>query len=139
MTRGLRRATCAVFALVLVGVTTGCTTTATANTETPAEPDPDDDWVVLTFAETDQQFDVDVMDALLEYELAADDALAAAGAGGIDGNDVGDYQYTVYFVGADRDVIWRLLEPIFADAPIPWTRVELREEFEDESPDVITQ
>jgi hypothetical protein len=85
------------------------------------------------------QFDAELMDLMLETELAADEALAAADAGWIDGNEVGDFGYELYFVGDDAEEMWSALEPVFADAPVPWTRVELRDGLDDPAPGVLTQ
>jgi hypothetical protein len=97
-----------------------------------------DHWVVVTFGGTEAQFDLDTMGSMLATELAADEALQAAEAGWIDGNDVGDYQYDLYFVGYDREEMWALLEPVFESAPIEWSRVELRDGLSDPSAVVLT-
>lgn len=76
----------------------------------------------------------------MEFRFTAESySLAEAGAGWIDGNDVGDYSYELYFVGDDATEMWALLGPVFADAPVAWTRVELRETLEDPAPEVLTQ
>ena len=98
-----------------------------------------DAWVVVMFEDREPEFDSNLMDQLLETELAADDALTEAGAGGIDGNEVGAHGYELYFVGDDAEAMWRALEPVFADAPVAWTRVELRNGLEDASPRVLLQ
>lgn len=97
-----------------------------------------DAWVVVSFEDRDDQFDQNLMDALFDTEMAADQALAEADAGWIDGNDVGDHGYELYFVGEDPKEIWAAIQPVFASAPVPWTRVELRQGFEDPSPLVLT-
>ena len=94
---------------------------------------------MVVFDDTDLEFDLGVMDALLETELAADDALTEAGVGMIDGNEVGDHSYELYFVGDEGEAMWRVLEPVFEDAPVPWTRVEIRSGLEDETPRVLTR
>ncbi|KJL33862.1 hypothetical protein [Microbacterium azadirachtae] len=98
-----------------------------------------DAWVVVMFEDRESEFDSNLMDQLLETELAADDALAEAGAGGIDGNEVGAHSYELYFVGDDAEAMWRALEPVFAAAPVAWTRVELRNGLEDAAPRVLLQ
>lgn len=98
-----------------------------------------DAWVVVTFEDRDVDFDLSLMDAMLETELAADEALATADAGWIDGNDVGAGEYALYFVGADAERMWEILEPVFEEAPVMWTRVELRDGYEDPSPRTITR
>lgn len=95
-------------------------------------------WVVVIYDDTVEQFDVNVMDALFETEMAADAALQEAEAGLIDGNDIGQHQYQLYFIGSDATRMWEVLEPVFEDAPIHWTSVELRDGLEDPSPVVLT-
>lgn len=89
------------------------------------------------FEDRAERFDLGLMDALLETELAADEALGLADAGAIDGNDVGEHGYELYFTGDDPTVMWRVLEPVFAAAPVGWTRVELRNGLDDASPTVF--
>jgi hypothetical protein len=96
-------------------------------------------WVVVSFDDRQEEFDASLMDMLLETELQADEALAAADSGHIDGNDVGAYSYTLYFVGDDDEAMWAILEPVFAAAPVAWSEVELRDSFEDPTPEVFKQ
>jgi len=95
----------------------------------------DDQWVVVTY-EVDERDPA--MLQLLPTETQADAALQAAGAGHIDGNEVGQGTYDMYFVGADADRMWSIVAPILDDAPVAWTRAELREGLEDPDPDVVT-
>lgn len=104
----------------------------------PEEASAVDDWVVVTFGDTEARFDLNVMDALLETELAADEALQAAGAGFIDGNEIGDNRYDLFFIGTDRNAMWNILQPIFDEAPVHWTTVELRDGLEDSQPIVLS-
>ncbi|PTW90591.1 hypothetical protein C8A06_0282 [Microbacteriaceae bacterium MWH-Ta3] len=97
-----------------------------------------DAWVVVTFADRNDRFDLEVLGAMIEYELAADAALQVAGVGWIDGNDIGNYQYDLYFSGTDSAAMWEILEPVFAEAPLQWTSVELRDGLDDENPRIIT-
>ena len=97
-----------------------------------------DAWVVVTFADTNDRFDLGVFGAMIGYEVAADAALQAAGVGWIDGNEIGDYQYDLYFSGTDSAAMWEVLEPVFADAPLHWTSVELRDGLDDKNPRIIT-
>jgi len=120
--------------LAAVGGLSACGTTAPADSAS-MEPD---HWVVVSFGGTEDQFDLDTMGSMLATELAADEALQAAEAGWIDGNDVGDHQYDLYFVGYDREEMWAVLEPIVASAPIEWSRVELRDGLNDPSAVVFT-
>jgi hypothetical protein len=101
---------------------------------TPAPVD-GDAWVVVRYAVAD---DDPAMLTLLPVETAADEALQASGAGRIDGNEVGQGDYDMYFVGSDAQAMWAVLEPILAGAPVPWERVELRDGLEDPDPTVIT-
>lgn len=89
------------------------------------------------FENRTDEFDGNLMDALLDSEMRADEALAQADAGRIDGNDVGAYGYEQYFVGDDADSMWETLETAFRDAPVPWTQVEARNGLEDTSPTLI--
>lgn len=96
-----------------------------------------DDWVIVKF-QGQENSDGDLMDALLETEIAADRALQDAGIGSIDGNEVGDGGYEIYFVGQDREAMWAILRPIVDQAPIPWSTAELRQGLDDKSPQVVT-
>lgn len=94
-------------------------------------------WVVVVYEDRPSELDGDLMEALLETELAADRALTDTNAGWIDGNEVGDSSYALYFVGEDPERMWNVLEPVFAEAPVAWTRVELRNGLEDPTPKVF--
>lgn len=120
--------------IAAVGVLTAC---AAPVSGAPAGAQPDH-WVVVTFGDTEDRFDLDAMDSLLDTELAADEALQAAGAGWIDGNEIGEHQYDLYFAGTDREEMWAVLEPVFAAAPIRWSRVELRDGLDDPAAIVVT-
>ena len=97
-----------------------------------------DEWVVVTFEDRDADFDLSLMDAMLETELAADEALTRADAGQIDGNEIGAGEYALYFVGPDAERIWEVIQPVFDDAPVPWTQVQLMQGLDDPSPVTIT-
>ena len=99
--------------------------------------DEETDWVVLTFSGAEDAFPVGWMDALLPLEEAAIDALAESGTGDIDGNEIGEHGYELYFVGEDRHAVWATIEPIFRDSPVPWSKVELRSSLEDSDPIVL--
>jgi len=77
------------------------------------------------------------MGSLLRTELAADKALRRADLGLIDGNEVGQGEYDLNFVGTDRKEMWRVLEPIFEEAPVEWVRVELRNGIDDKFPTTL--
>jgi len=96
-------------------------------------------WVVVHFEDNADYMAMGAADALLDTELAADEALQAAGAGFIDGNEVGDFSYDLYFVGSDAEVMWAILEPVFDAAPVEWSTVELLQEHDDEDPIVIVR
>ena len=133
--RALSRAV--VGSVTVIVAVVGLTACAAPASGDPADAEPDH-WVVVTFSDTGDRLDLDTMDSLLETELAADDALQAAEAGWIDGNEIGDKRYDLYFVGHDHDEMWAVLEPIFASAPIEWSRVELRDGLEDPAPVVVS-
>lgn len=99
------------------------------------EPGPQpDDWVVITY---DVQDEDPGMLKMLRTEMAADSALQAAGAGYIDGNEVGQGTYEMYFVGKHRIHGGKIVKPILDDAPVAWTKAELLDGLDDESPIVI--
>lgn len=74
---------------------------------------------------------------LLDTEMAADAALAEAGLGWIDGNEIGDESYDLYFAGSDAAAMWCVLEPVLEDGPVAWTYAELRETLEDPDPTLV--
>ncbi|TXK19090.1 hypothetical protein [Homoserinibacter sp. GY 40078] len=129
----------AALAALTAAILAGCATTAPAAPAAQPTDSDGDQWVVVTFGGRDEQFDLALMDSLLETELAADEALTAPGIGGIDGNEVGDGVYDLYFVGDDAGEMWDALEPVFAAAPVPWTTVELRSSLDDPAPRVLTR
>lgn len=96
---------------------------------------PEDQWVVVTYDVVDGD---PSMLQLLPTETRADAALQDAGAGHIDGNEVGQGTYDMFFVGADAERMWQIVEPVLEGAPVAWTRVELRERLDDPDPTVIT-
>jgi hypothetical protein len=55
----------------------------------------------------------------------------------VDGSDVGEDGYELYVVGTDAATMWKVLEPVFAQAPATWDRVELRDGLDDPHPTVI--
>ncbi len=120
----------------LVLVLAGCAPSVSTSREAELQPvDQLDDWVIVSFL-TDG--DMDPMQTLLDTEVAAEEALQDEGVGYIDGNEAGADQYDLYFVGSDSEVMWEILEPILAEAPIAWGRVELRDGLEDTSPILIS-
>jgi hypothetical protein len=114
--------------LAAVVLLTGC---AGGDTAPPKKPD---DWVVVVYEVKGKD---PTMWSLVDTELAADKALQESGAGIIDGNEVGPGSYELYFVGSDRDEMWRILEPILAEAPVRWSHAELRHGLGDEDPVVV--
>jgi hypothetical protein len=131
MSRGNALAAIIVTALLI----SGC------GTQPVSEPEPRvprvHDWVVVTYVAETPGRELEAMKALLKTELAADQALRDAGAGLIDGNEVGQGEYDLYFVGRDREAMWQVLRPVFDDAPVAWRRVELRHGLDDKDPTVF--
>jgi len=109
----------------------GCTPRDRQPVEQRPEPDA---WVVVSY---DAKPSDPAMMELLETELAAERALRKSGAGVIDGNEVARGVYELYFVGRDREELWRILKPILAKAPVQWSRVELRRGLRDKDPQVL--
>jgi len=95
-------------------------------------------WVVVTFGGQEAWMSGDLLDQLLPTEMAADEALTESGVGYIDGNDIGANEYQLYFVGEDRQELWAVLEPIFAAAPVQWTKVSLMASLDDPDPIILT-
>jgi hypothetical protein len=126
--------------LLLSGCAFGATPSASPESVAPTEADAEyshEQWVVVVFGSPGEEFPRRLMDALLDTELAADEALGAADLGLIDGNEIGDGEYELYFLGPDRHRMWQVLEPVFDKAPVRWTRVELYESLDDEPDEVI--
>ena len=126
-----RRAALAVIVATAL-LSSGCSTQAVSGPEPKVE-----EWVVVTYVAERPVREGEAMKALLETELAADAALKDAGAGSIDGNEVGQREYDLYFVGRDREVMWQILRPNLDYAPVSWTRVELRHTLNDKDPTVL--
>jgi hypothetical protein len=124
-------------ALLLTGIITGLIMAIVAVARPWTREDAPDDWVVLRFEAGEAATAYEAFESLAATEIAGDDALQLLEAGWIDGNEFVDDSYDVYFVGPDRRIMWEVLEPIFADAPVPWTSVELRRGLEDEAPVVV--
>jgi len=97
-----------------------------------------DDWVIVHFADNDDYSSKDAFDQLFDTETVADEALWEHEAGLIDGNEFGTGSYDIYFVGEDRATMWEVLEPVFDDAPLAWTSVELFDGLEDPAPTLIS-
>lgn len=94
-----------------------------------------DDWVVVVYAFGDEE--PSAMLELLDTEMAADAALAEAGLGWIDGNEIGDESYDLYFAGSDAAAMWAVLRPVLDDGPVAWTSAELRDTLEDPDPTIV--
>lgn len=103
---------------------------AGAALEVPIVEEESEDWVIVFFDFGADDTELDVVDALLATEIAADSALVEQSLGWIDGNEVGQGSYDLYFNGNDHEEMWAVLEPILATAPMKWTRVELRDSLE---------
>jgi hypothetical protein len=124
-------------ALLLSGIITGLTLAIVAVAQPWTREEEPDDWVVLRFEADESASAYEAFESLAATEIAGDDALQLLEAGWIDGNEFGEDSYDVYFVGPDRRIMWEVLEPIFAEAPVPWTSVELRRGLEDAAPVVV--
>lgn len=126
--------------LLLVGLlVSGCSLTFqfVGDDDDATADHPDDDaWVMVVF-ETRNSSAAELMAALESTECRAAEGLELAGLGTIDGNDVGEDGYELYFVGTDAAAMWKVLEPIFARAPASWDRVELLKGLKDPRPTVI--
>lgn len=127
----------AVFGLVGL-LLAGCSTVFLGVVGEDVEPSGDDmysDRVVIIYT-VKPRISANEMDALLDTALAADTALGDAAAGAVGGNEEADGEYRLSFVGPDRHRMWQILEPIFAEGPLKWSRVEL---FQDpgEDPDQV--
>ena len=81
--------------------------------------------------------DEDLLDIMWPTEERAIAALEPSGVGSIEGNSIGGSEYELYFYGDDRHEVWRLIEPIMRDAPVPVSRVELATSIDDAAPEVI--
>ncbi|MBT1636455.1 hypothetical protein [Clavibacter michiganensis] len=124
-------------ALILTGIITGLTAAIVAAARPWTRPPEPDDWVVLRFAAGADGSAYEAFASLATTEAAGDDALQLLEAGAIDGNAFGDDSYDVHYAGSDRRLMWEVLEPIFQDAPVAWTSVELRRGFDDAAPVVV--
>ena len=126
--------------MLLVGlIASGCSLVfeGVAIDDTDSEDAPDGDaWVVVAF-ETRNRSITELMAGLESTEYRAAEALESAGLGTIDGNEVGEDAYELYFNGTDAAAMWKILEPILALAPATWDRVELRDGLDDPHPTVI--
>jgi hypothetical protein len=94
-------------------------------------------WVVVTFGGAEEPMPSGWMEALLPVEMAAVEALEESDLGTIDGNDIGQHEYQLYFVGSDAAAMWHVLAPVFEGAPVAWARVELRNGLEDPAPSIL--
>jgi hypothetical protein len=111
---------------------------AVPSDEVTADYSEAEDWVIVSY-EIDADSGLEaVMDPLLDTEMKADEALAEAGLGFMDGNDIGE-SYDLYFNGFDHEDMWAALEPVLAAAPVKWTRVELRDDLEGDATAELTQ
>lgn len=81
--------------------------------------------VLVVFALQDEFGPENLLDVMWPLEDRAMTAIESAGLGYLDGNEVGDSEYSLYFFGDDREAMWKLLEPIMSTAPYPLARVEL--------------
>ena len=96
----------------------------------------DSQWVVVTYAD-DETMPISIMDALKDTELEASAALDRTGVGFMDGNDIGDGEYQLYFGGQDREAVWRIVQPILDRAPVKWDKATLSTSNDDDDPTVL--
>jgi hypothetical protein len=95
------------------------------------------EWVVVVF-ELESEFGSPwLLTNMWPTEEAAIVALEEAGLGTIDGNEIGDSTYALYFYGDDSEAMWREIEPIMRDAPVPVAYVELWPDTFESEPRVI--
>jgi hypothetical protein len=134
MGRGRRAAALVLAVLALAGCASRVTGSVLESGQATSQDG--DAWVVVTYAVADD--DDPTMLQLLPTETAADEALQDAGVGSIDGNEVGQGVYDMYFVGDDAQDMWTVLEPVLAAAPVRWQKVELRDSLEDSDPQVLS-
>lgn len=123
--------------LLVVGLLGGAALVLTsAGGESDFEPT-GDDWVVVTFPAEAGAGGLTWV-RMMRIELAADRALGDAAAGALDGNEVGQGTYDLYFVGDDAAAMWEVLRPIMDDAPVRWSSARLQDTLDDAAPVVVT-
>lgn len=93
--------------------------------------------VLVVFALREEFGPENLLDIMWPLEERAMTAIESAGLGYLDGNEVGDSEYSLYFFGDDREAMWKVLEPIMTTAPYPLARVELWPPGRDAEPRVI--
>ena len=81
--------------------------------------------VKLDFVIPEGMDPVAFMDTTLDFELAADAALQSNDLGYLDGNEIGQGEYSLYFYGPDSTSMWELIEPLTDQLEVPPTRAYL--------------
>ncbi len=139
-----RHVVAVLFLAALVSVLSGCVYAAipakvpsVTENSSAEESVHQEDLVVAVFTLEAEFGSESLLDDMWPVEERAMEALEHAGAGYIDGNEIGDSEYALYFYGTDREVMWSLLKPVLEDAPIPLTRVALWPPGEAAEPTII--
>jgi hypothetical protein len=65
------------------------------------------------------------MDSTLDFEIAADELLRSSDLGYLDGNEIGQAEYSLYFYGPDSTSMWELIEPLTDEFKVRPTRAYL--------------
>jgi hypothetical protein len=128
-----RRVVAVLLVLGFAAAAAGC---AAAWARRSAAPAGGDEWVSVLFRQPDTD-PVDLLDALAGTESAAIAALDATGAGMIDGNEIGQGEYELFFVGPDRHRLWEVLRPVFDGAPVARHSATLRKGLDDSDPELV--
>lgn len=74
---------------------------------------------------------------MLARELSSGDALLDAGVGYLDGNGSDGAVHEVFFFGNGHEAMWSIIEPIYADVPVPWSEVQAWGSWEAEEPVLV--
>ena len=91
-------------------------------------PTSDASTVKLDFEIPDDMDPVAFMDTTLDFELQADAALQAVDLGYLDGNEIGEGQYSLYFYGPDSTSMWEVIQPPSHELPIQPFRAYLSDD-----------
>lgn len=95
------------------------------NDAPPATESPSPGYVVVKFEQRPEQFDLELMRRLEQIEHIIGSAIAEAGIGRPDGNEVGTHSYDLFWEGDDVDLLWYMIEPLIYEAPAAWTTAEI--------------
>ncbi len=103
---------------------------------------PSPGWVAVKFEHRSFQFDVELMNRLIQFEFDTATAVTRAGVGSADGNEIGAHSYDLFWDGPDVDRLWQTIEPLLTLAPAAWTTAEIHRRparTTDEKTPVISQ